>query len=112
MIIDSVDNYKNGWLVGHFEPKLIQSSEIEVGYQKFTPYSITEDHYHLIGTEYNLITRGKMIVNGKELCAGQIFILEPKEVSRVKFLEETEILIIKTPAAKVYDKYVVQKELL
>ena len=44
------------------------------------------------------MVRGNMILQGKELKTGDVFILEPYEIADPEFLEDTEIICVKTPS--------------
>ena len=46
-----------------------------------------------------------MIIQGKELVAGDIFILRKNEIADPVFLEDCEVFIVKTPSVK-GDKFV------
>jgi hypothetical protein len=50
-----------------------------------------------------------MIMHGKELNSGDIFIIYPYEISDQQFLEDCEIVCIKLPGI-VNDKIVVEKQ--
>ena len=56
-----------------------------------------DTHYHEFLTEINLLVRGKMIIQDKEINEGDIFILEPKEIADPIFLEDCEIVCVKIP---------------
>ena len=105
MKIDSILNYKNGWIVGDFMPSLINSKEFDIGIINIEKGFIGDGHFHLIHTEYNIIIKGQILIhNYGVLSNGDIFIYEPKDKSKLEFLEDTTILVIKSPATK-NDKY-------
>ena len=56
-------------------------------------------HYHKEGTEINLLIKGKMIMQGKELSSGDVFIVYPYEISDPVFLEDCAIVCVKTPSS-------------
>jgi len=106
MKIDNINNYNLGWLVGNFEPALLHSSDIEIGI-KYLPVSThIERHYQKVATEYNYIVTGKVNANGSELTTGDIFIYEPGEITELKILDDTTILVFKTPSLGYDDKVV------
>jgi quercetin dioxygenase-like cupin family protein len=86
-----------GWFVGGFQPTAYFTKDFEVGY-RIHPAGEKDDHYHTEVTEINLVTSGKMILQGQTLVAGDIFILEPWEITDPIFLEDTAIICVKTPS--------------
>ena len=48
-----------------------------------------------------------MILQGKELKTGDVFILEPYEIADPEFLEDSKVLVIKTPS-DTKDKFVIE----
>lgn len=104
MLFANIKSYKNGWFIGNFEPTLFLTKDFEVAHHSYKKGFVGEPHIHKISTEYNYILSGKLIVSNKELSIGDIFIYEPGEISNVVFLEDTELIIIKTPSIP-SDKY-------
>lgn len=89
---------KNGWFIGNFKPSVLQTESFEVGYLRFEKDSVHTVHTHKIATEYNLITKGKMQIQGRILSSGDIFVLYPYEIADPVYLEDTEIVCIKVPS--------------
>ena len=48
--------------------------------------------------------KGEMIIQGKTLRAGDIFTLKPNEWADPIFLQDCELIVVKTPSVK-GDKY-------
>jgi quercetin dioxygenase-like cupin family protein len=109
MEIHNLKDMKGGWFVGDFVPSVMRTKDFEVGYKKYRKGEKWDKHYHLISTEITLLIRGKMLMQGKEILPGEIFILSPKEVADPIFLEDCEVVIVKTPSS-VDDKYVVNED--
>jgi hypothetical protein len=61
-------------------------------------------HYHQKATEITYLIRGKMKIQNKVLTSGDIFTIFPDEIADPEFLEDCEVVIIKTPSI-VGDKY-------
>ena len=91
------EDFLKGWFVGGFSPTAYYTKEFEVGY-RVHPAGEKDDHYHTTVTEINLVVSGKMILQDKTLVAGDIFILEPWEITDPQFLEDTSIICVKTPS--------------
>jgi quercetin dioxygenase-like cupin family protein len=97
---------KGGWFIGDFKPTLLQTPNFEVCYKEHAQGEIWDTHYHKLGTEYNYLAEGSMIVQGVTLNAGDIFVIQPYEVADPIFLEDCKVVIVKTPSV-VGDKYIV-----
>jgi len=108
MKISRIEDYIGGWFVGNFEPTAYKTDQFEVSYKLHPKGQEWDIHYHNIVTEINVVVRGKMILQGKELKTGDVFILEPYEIADPEFLEDTEIICVKTPS--VNDKISVIKK--
>lgn len=97
----------NGWFIGNFEPAVLKTDQFEVAYHKHKKGEQHDIHYHKKATEYNLLIRGKMIMNDKEFSEGDIVIMEPYDVAEAVFLTDVEIVVVKVPSVK-NDKYVIK----
>jgi len=96
-----------GWFVGCFPEAAHKSHMAEVCY-KIEPAGPIGAHIHLKCTETLLIIRGKAKCQGKIFTNGDIFILEPGELNDTEYLEETEVVCVKTPAGG-NDKVLVER---
>lgn len=104
MKVSSINEFINGWFIGNFEPSVLKSEEFEVAHHKYAKGFRGTPHTHKIATEYNYIVKGKLIASGVELSDGEMFVYSPDEISEVTFLEDTDLIIIKTPSVP-GDKY-------
>lgn len=95
-----------GWFVGGFEPVAYHTPDFEVGVKQFKKDEDVEYHFHKEGTEINYISKGKMKMHDKVLEKGDIFLLYPFEITNPEFLEDTEIVVVKT-VSNTKDKYVI-----
>jgi quercetin dioxygenase-like cupin family protein len=109
MQVKRIEDMVGGWFVGNFDPSVLRTHDFEVGY-KFHPKGEKWDvHYHKRSVEITYLIRGKMMIQGRELTSGDIFTIFPYEVANPVFLEDCEVVIIKTPSV-VGDKYNVPTE--
>jgi hypothetical protein len=97
MKLDRIEHMVRGWFVGAFEPTMHGTPHVEVGYRMHEP-GIRDWHYHTHVKEINLLVSGSMIIQGKQLHAGDIFVLEPYEVTDPEFLEPCGIVCVKFPS--------------
>lgn len=104
---ERIENFKKGWFIGNFEPSLLNSRDFEVALQFHPKGFVGEKHYHARSIEYNLIVKGKVNICGEEMNKGDIFIFYPNQISESIFLEDTEIVVIRTPSAQ-NDKIIIK----
>lgn len=95
---------KGGWFIGDFEPAVLQTKEFEVAVKYHKKDECYVEHIHKETTEYNYLAKGKMKIQGKVLEMGDIFIINPWEISDPVFLEDCVVFVIRTPS-KPKDKY-------
>lgn len=98
MKVLKIKDMVGGWFVGNFEPTAYKTEQFEVSYKLHPKGQEWDIHYHTDVTEINYVIRGNMILQGKELNEGDIFILEPYEIADPEFLIDTEIICVKTPS--------------
>ena len=98
-----------GWLIGDFEPSVLQTQNFEVGVLTHKKGEHWDEHYHKIATEINVLIEGSMTVNGIHIEVGDIFIIKPNESSAPVFLEDCKVLCVKTPSV-IGDKYATIRE--
>jgi quercetin dioxygenase-like cupin family protein len=99
-----LSDFKNGWVVGDFLPTIFKSKDMEVSVQSFSAGAPTRDHYHAKAIEINIVISGAMRVNEQNFSDGDIFVLNPYEISSSEFFKDTTIVIIKAPSVT-GDKY-------
>ncbi|NBP01758.1 MAG: hypothetical protein EBU90_16800 [Proteobacteria bacterium] len=100
----SIKDFKNGWLIGDFEPSILKTANFELGIHTHKAGVVGDKHYHKLSNEYNYIVSGRMLVNGVELEAGDVFVYKPYEVSDCRFIEDT-VLVVTRDASNKQDKY-------
>lgn len=94
-----------GWFVGNFEPTLLRTNDVEVAVKSYKKGDYEEKHYHKIATEFTVITRGRVKMNGIEYKEGDIIVMEPGEATDFECLEDgTQNVVVKIPGAN-NDKY-------
>lgn len=97
MKISRLENMKGGWFIGDFSPTAFKTNSVEVSYKLHPKGEQWDIHYHRVVTEINLLVKGKMILQDIELNVGDIFVLEPYEITDPTFLEDTELVCVKIP---------------
>lgn len=95
---------RGGWFAGNFKPAAFKTKKFEVAYKIHKKGELWSKHYHRKATEINCLVKGKMSLNRTKLNGGDIFVIEPGEAAKPKFLEECRLIVIKVPSCK-KDKY-------
>ena len=106
MEVLKLKDMKQGWFVGDFSPTAMKTKDLEVCYRVHPKGESWAWHYHKETTEVNLLIKGKMVMQGQVLNSGDIFIIRPYEVSDQEFLEDCEIVCVKTPSIP-GDKFII-----
>ena len=99
-----IEDFKGGWFVGNFTPTSYSTDQFEVCFKKHEKGEAWPTHYHKKSHEINLLVKGKMQIQDQILVEGDIFIFSPYEIADPVFLEDCEVLIVKTPSVP-GDKY-------
>lgn len=101
----NIKDFVKGWFYGAFKPTLCHSEHTEIGLHHYKNGFVSEPHVHVIATEINIIVRGKIDFNDKwTMSDGDIWVTEPGEYFRIEFLEDTDLIVVKTPSLPL-DKY-------
>jgi hypothetical protein len=93
-----------GWFIGDFPEAVIRTKDFECCWQENKAGNKDRPHCHKIITEVQLITNGRMIINGEEFGPGDIYMSEPGEHYYAEYLEDTKVVAIKFPSIP-DDKY-------
>jgi hypothetical protein len=93
-----------GWFIGDFPEAVVRTKEFEVCWQGNKAGAVDRPHMHKVITEVQLITAGRMVINGEEFGPGDIYVSEPGEAYHARYLEDTKVVAIKFPSVP-DDKY-------
>jgi hypothetical protein len=75
-----------GWFIGNFPNAVVRTQDFECCWQSNPAGAKDRPHVHKIITEVQLITRGRMIINGIEFGPGDIYVSEPGESYYAEYL--------------------------
>jgi len=101
-----INNFIKGWFVGNFEPSLLKEN-FEVGFHQHSAGEFHQDHFHKQGTEINLVVEGEIKINGEIFKTGDIFVLEPYEISQCEYLTDVKLVVVRN-LSDPNDKFEVQ----
>lgn len=97
MNVSRIEETIGGWFVGNFENAAYRTEDFEVAYKEHKRGDEWDKHYHTMITEINLLVEGEMIMQGRLLTPGDIFILAPYEIADPEFLSDCKIVVVKHP---------------
>lgn len=98
MNITKLQDYFRGWVIGDFEPSILRTKDFEVGVLTHKKGEIWPAHYHKQSIEYNVLVKGKMIIQERELNSGDVFVFEKGEIADPVFLEDCTVVVVKVPS--------------
>ena len=93
-----VDSFVRGWFIGDFEPSILRTKTWEMALLKHSKNEKWDFHYHSQADEVNVLLSGRMMLNGREIRARNMFTIPKKQIACPLFLEDCMILCIKTPS--------------
>ena len=91
--------------MGDFEPSLLKTTNFEIAVKHYKRGDDEQSHVHKIAREFTLVMSGSIVMNDQIFIAGNIVEIEPGEFSKFNALEDSVVVVIKTPSIK-GDKYV------
>ena len=108
MKIYNIKNMSGGWFVGNFSPAAYNSKDFEICYKFHAKGEYWDPHFHKIITEITLVVSGIIKINDLIFKNGDIFVIEPEETVYPEFIEDCELIVIKTPSIP-GDKYIIKQ---
>jgi len=100
MKIIKLADVHRGWFIGDFEPSVLKTKDFEVGVLEHKKGEDWPAHIHEHCTEYNVLLKGKMSIQKKEINVGDIFIIEKNEIADPVFHEDCTVVVVKTPSVR------------
>ena len=105
MVKENLNNFIKGWIVGKFEPTLLNTDNFEVAIKRYEAGDYEERHNHKIATEITVIVEGEVQMNDLTFIKDDIIIIKPNESTDFKCITDVTTVVIKTPSV-INDKYI------
>ena len=97
----NIKDFYYGWFIGNFEPSLLKQDQVEIGYLQIKKGTKGDGHFHKYHTEINLIINGIAKIGDEYYGRGDFFIFKPgNKNSDLEYLEDTDLIVIKSPHVK------------
>ena len=93
-----LNDFTRGWIIGDFSPSVLKTAEFEVGLLSHKKNEIWPAHFQKVATEYNVLISGEMYLNDNLISPGEIFIVYPEEITKVQFVQDCQLLVVKVPS--------------
>ena len=93
-----LNQMKNGWFIGDFEPSVLQTQAFEVGIKTIEQGQVGPLHIHHQSDEVTVVIQGLARMNGRILNPGDICHLVPGQASDFEALETTTLVVVKMPS--------------
>jgi anti-sigma factor ChrR (cupin superfamily) len=106
MHISNIRDFKGGWFIGNFEPTLFPTEQFEVALKTYHAGDCDAPHVHKKATEFTLVVKGIIKLNGNIFQEGDIIQLDKNEPSNFSVIEDAVTFIVKIPCVK-NDKYII-----
>jgi hypothetical protein len=101
-----IEDFFKGWFVGDFENSVLRTSNFELALAERKRGQVDAQHFHKVATEWTVIISGAVRVHGRLFTEGDIFRIDPGEVSDPEILEDSRMIILKVPSVP-GDKYII-----
>lgn len=101
-----LSSFTRGWIVGDFEPSFIRRKDFEIGILQHKKDERWDYHYHKGLTEINLLVKGKMLINEREIHEKDVFTFYPNMIACPIFIEDCTVVCIKVPSV-IGDKVII-----
>jgi hypothetical protein len=107
MNVHRLEDMTRGWFVGDFAPTLYRTDAVEVAVKHYDAGDAEERHVHRVATELTAVVSGSVRMDGRDLSAGDIVVLEPGDPSDFLAVTDAVVVAVKLPAVP-GDKYLVE----
>ena len=97
--VHHVDEFVGGWFLGDFLPSLLRTTSFEVGLKTHKKGEQIASHRHNLLTEYTVVVKGRILINGRIMQEKEVFVLYPREgVVAEPLTEEVWLICVKVPS--------------
>lgn len=102
----NLKDFIGGWVVGDFEPAILQTKDFEVAVKRYRAGDRDLRHLHKEADEITIVVSGTVIMNGKHYIANEVVLIKRGEAVEFSASSDAVTCVIKTPSVK-GDKYLV-----
>ncbi|MFQ3670962.1 MAG: hypothetical protein SNJ84_05850 [Verrucomicrobiia bacterium] len=99
-----LEAFTKGWFIGHFQPTLVDTRDVEVAVKHYRAGDAEAAHHHRIATEVTAILSGRVRMLGREFSSGDVVKIDPGTSTAFECLEDAVTVVVKHPGVP-QDKY-------
>jgi len=92
-----IDQMKQGWFIGDFEPSAFRTHGVEVCARLHQQGEKWQKHFHEHSYEVNFLKEGQMTICGETICGNSIFVIAPNEIADPEFLTNCFVVTVRIP---------------
>lgn len=104
MKVSNIDTMTKGWFIGNFSPSCLKTKAFECALKEYKEGEKENKHFHKIATEFTVIVRGTVKMNGIVYTDGSIIEILPNEATDFEAITDVITMVVKVPAV-IGDKY-------
>ena len=104
MKVYNINNFKDGWFIGNFEPTVWHTGHFEVSYKTFEKGQTESKHYQKKSKELTLLIEGSCRIGSQILKPGDILEIDANEIADFEAYDNCKLIAIKCPSIP-DDKY-------
>ncbi len=98
MRVVDLSSFTGGWLVGDFQPNVLETGLFEFGVKYFKQGDMEQAHYQIVAHELSVVVSGSCRIGEVILEAGQALLIEPGETAGFEALSDCAIAVVKWPS--------------
>lgn len=93
-----MSEFKDGWIIGNFEPSLFQTEAFEVAIKHFLAGDVEVRHFQQTASELTTVIQGRVRLSDHVLGPGEMLLIEPHEEADFEALEDSIVVAVKWPS--------------
>ena len=101
----NLNQFTRGWLIGDFEPSILQTKDFEFMVRFYKKGEVEQKHVHKVADEVTVVVKGVFLMNNEKYIEGDIIHLSPGDTTDFICLEDGVTAVVKTPSV-IGDKYI------
>lgn len=98
MIRAKLSDFKLGWVIGNFEPSILNTPNFEFAVKSYKAGEKEELHHQKIAIEVTVVVVGTCQLGSETLTAGDVIRLDPLESASFEAITDCTVAAIKTPS--------------
>ena len=94
----TLDAFKNGWIIGNFEPSLWKTVDFEVAIKYYKSGEMEPNHAQIVSTEVTVVISGTIRMGKNHFGEQEIVVIPPGEFCDFEAITDCVLVCIKSPS--------------